>query len=359
MDPINAQAFARLEATVRSLLPPPPTAALAPEVTVNPVRVGGTGLAGFVGLAREPDGEVVGRLVEAKTVVTVKRQTVDALDDAVAQVTQALVGAAEADLRSGGILRLELEQLGTPFDPPGPTVNQGVVFDVSYEFLKRPEEAGDTIAEIPLDVDLDGAGVRTIVDATFEVGSLDWFEIVDDPGANKNRPSSWAYEAAEERIEQRSSIHGGAPAALTPNKPGTYLVLRETPSRPPVADLILKSELRSEGPHGIGLVFRFRDVDNFYFFLMNRSGGYRMLGKKVGGVFAALETPALDATQGFEEDRTYRAKVVARGPDLRVFLDEEPVLRGADAQLAAPGRVGFLAYRNPEASFHNLVLKEV
>jgi hypothetical protein len=51
------------------------------------------------------------------------------------------------------------------------------------------------------------------------------FEVVDDPQADVSAPSNWLYNAAEQRIEQTSNIHGPDGGVNTnPNKPGTYLV---------------------------------------------------------------------------------------------------------------------------------------
>ena len=86
------------------------------------------------------------------------------------------------------------------------------------------------------------------------------------------------YTEAEQRLEQQAPISGGT-TAVNANKPGAYLVLRTTPSRPPVQNLILRADLSSQSDEGIGLVFRYRDADNFCFFLMNQAKGYRLLAR--------------------------------------------------------------------------------
>jgi hypothetical protein len=136
-------------------------------------------------------------------------------------------------------------------------------------------------------------------------------------------------------------------------------VLRTTPSRPAAADVLLAAHLASGDVQGVGLVYRFLDPDNFCFFVMNRDKGYRLLAKKVAGSFSQLATPALDAAQGFELDHVYRVRLVARGPDVQVFLDGRLALQGRDRSVVAPGRVGFMSFRNPQARFHDLELTEV
>ena len=143
---------------------------------------------------------------------------------------------------------------------------------------------------------------------------------------------------------------------MNANKPGTYLVLRSTPSRPAVQDVILRAELSSGSDEGIGLVFRYRDVDNFCFFVMNESKGYRLLARKLAGTFSQI---ALDAANGYDVGRVYFAKLVARGDAIELSLDGDLALQGAESQLVGPGRVGLMSFRNPQARFHALELTEV
>ena len=94
MDPVAEEAFSELAGALGSLLPPPADPDLAPEVTINPVRVRPSGLGGYVGPHADPDGDVVGRFLEAKALVEVKATSLAGLDAAVGTVTRALVGAA-------------------------------------------------------------------------------------------------------------------------------------------------------------------------------------------------------------------------------------------------------------------------
>jgi hypothetical protein len=358
MDPLAEEAFVGLATALGSLLPPPAAPALAPELTVNPVRIRPTGLGGYVGPHSEPDGDVVGRFLEARALVEVKAASLDELDAAVGTITRALVGAGRDDLRKAGILRLELDELGAKTPPPEAADNatQAVTFAVAYEFLKAPDEGGGVIEKIPLDLELTGANEpRVLIASAFESDPLDEFEVVDDALATTNAPSQWSYSAAEERLEQAAAIFGGT-TAVNANKPGTYLLLRATPSRPPVRDLILRAELASDADEGIGLVFRYGDADNFCFFLMNQANGYRLLAKKVAGSFSQID---LDAVTGFDVGRVYRTKLVARGDQVQLYLDGALALEGEETALVGPGRVGFMSFRNPQARFYDIELTEV
>lgn len=355
MDAVSVEAMAQLSAALEELLPPGAEPALAPALEVHPVRITPTGLGGFVGVSHGPEGEIVGRRLEASVRVAVKAASAGGLGAAVSAVTSALLAAGNRSLRRQGVLRLELETLGPK--PAADTVGvaeREIQFKVLYEFLKRPTEDGGVIQRIPLDLEL-GRGIpaRNLISAVFGTGSLPSFEVVDDPLATTRAPSKWQENAAEERIEETSGITSGS-VAENSNKPGTYLVLKTDPSRPAAGDVLLRVTLRSGGPGGIGLVFRWQDEKNFYFFLMNEDDDrkYRVLGRKVEGAFQDLETPALDKTKGFEVGRLYDVKLVAEGPVFQVYLDGERILEGRDAVLAAPGRVGLMSRNNKQAFFY-------
>jgi hypothetical protein len=195
----------------------------------------------------------------------------------------------------------------------------------------------------------------------FDEDRLADFEIVDDSQANQATPSAWSYNAAEGRIEQASEIHGGAagPADTSPVKPGTYLVRRTDARLPAIQDVIVTCRAQSSDEDGMGLVFRWQDADNFYFFLMDSRRNYRRLGKKVGGVFQEMATPAVDTGAGFVVGRAYQMKVRAQGQSLQAYLDGDLVLSGEDAALPGAGRVGFFAWSNAGVQVDDLQVIEV
>src|SRR5262245_14093726 len=356
MDPLNSETLAALTTALESLLPPAQTPELAPDLTVSPIRCRSTGLSGFVGVHHDPEGDIVGRRVTASAIVGVKTPTIEGLNDAVAGVAASVVGATRADLRKLGILDVSVGAMGPktpPADGPNGVARQEVTFGVSYEHLKLPTAGEGVIDAIPLDVELSRSNdPATLISTEFVEQSLDLFEAVDDPGADKDGPSSWAFDAPGGRIAQTSGIWGGT-TAVNANKPGTYLLLRATPSRPAVTDFILRAEVQSDGDQGIGLVFRYRDAANFYVVLANRNKGYRLLARKVEGSFQQL---ALDANASFTVGALTRLKVVAVGPAFQVFVDDTPALAGSDTAHPGPGRVGFATFQNPQAFFYDIEL---
>ena len=79
------------------------------------------------------------------------------------------------------------------------------------------------------------ASAATLVDSAFMEGSLDWFEVVDDPPRPNFAPSDWAYDAEQERIVQRAATYGRRAGEHEREQAGHLPRAARTPSRPPVA----------------------------------------------------------------------------------------------------------------------------
>jgi len=371
VDPAVSGALSGLSLALTSLLPPPAAPEFAPVLSLASVDVRPTGLGGFVQYAHDPDGEVVGRRVEADAVVTARADSLDSLRTTVDELVNAVLAADRATLRSQGLLQIALSELGPPTEvegtpgggspgPPGPPADEfarDVHFRVLYEFLLRPTAPAGVIERIPLDLEVGRGRVRTLIDTVFGANALDLFEVVDDPAAGTATPSDWSVNATEQRIEQHSRIRGGGNTA-TPNKPGTYLLLRTTPALPVVRNFSLRAELAAGEVGGLGLVFRYQDENNFLFFLMDNRREFRMLGKKVGGTFQAWNTPAVDDTRSFPVDEAVQVRVSMNDDVAQVFLDGEQVLEGRDASLAAAGRVGLMSRDCGAAFFGRINLSQ-
>jgi hypothetical protein len=362
VDNFTDEAITGLEATFRSFLPAPVSEALKPVVFVNPLRVAPAGVGGFVAASQEPQGDILGLRLDAQVSVTVKADSADNLNGAVSTMTRTLLGADQDALIKQGILRIALEGMAPnpvaqPGVDPAAPARRDLTFRVLYEFLQKPRAGQSVIQQIQTDIDVDKPGVvaQVILSAEFMEGSLDWFEVADDPAATRKQPSQWAYNAPEFRIEQQSSIWNGT-ISVSPNNAGTYLVLRTAPGRPPLQNFTLKTSLRSDDTHGIGVVFRWQDADNFYYFLMDNQRGFRLLAKKVAGTFQRLTQGGLDAAASYEPGKIYNLKLTCDGPAFRVSLDGNPVLQGEDSSLPSPGRVGFICHRNTNSFFYNLSL---
>lgn len=195
----------------------------------------------------------------------------------------------------------------------------------------------------------------------FEVDTLADFDVVDDAGATVSAPSQWVFNAEAQRIEQQSDIHGGPfeAGATGPEKPGTYLVRKTSDALPTVRDCIIALDIGSSDNDGIGVVFRWQDADNFYYFLMDGQRSYRRMGKKVGGTFQELDTAALDTANGYAIDTTYALKIRISGSQFSVYLNDERVLSGEDASLPDAGRAGLFCWGSASARFDNFRIVEL
>ncbi len=223
--------------------------------------------------------------------------------------------------------------------------------------------AWDKVANMFLFVDYDYTprGLQTVTD-DFTNDPMANFDVVDDPQAVTNAPSAWAWDGPNRRIVQTSSIHnppGNANLNTSPTKPGTYLVRKADAQWPALANFVMRCRMNSGSDDGIGLVFRYQDVDNFYFLLMDAQRNYQRIGKKVNGVFQDLQTVALNTSQGFTVNQDFEVAVAVSGEAFKAYLDGEEILSGQDPSIPGTGRIGFYAWSNPAVQFHNLNLQEI
>jgi len=157
LDAIDEQALAGARSALSALLPPADGALLAPELALLPTRIRPAGIGGLVGTSRAPDGEILARRVQAEALVRARTNDASRLDDAVTRVTSAMAGD-EAARRAGGLLELELAELG---DASSSSVSGGTVFArevrfrLLFEHVHRPVDAGDVIDRIPQSVVVD------------------------------------------------------------------------------------------------------------------------------------------------------------------------------------------------------------
>jgi Tc toxin complex TcA C-terminal TcB-binding domain len=236
--------------------------------------------------------------------------------------------------------------------PAGPN---GAAFDAGF--------AWDRVSNLILMIDYDYTPRgRQAMTETFSADPIDKFDVVDDPGALTDAPSAWAWDAATRRVVQTSNIHdptGPGNLNTSPARPGTYLVHKTDANWPVLDKFILRCSMNSGDTDGIGLVFRYQDVDNFYFFLVDSRRNYRRLGKKVAGAFQELQTPALDTAQGFTADEDMEVTVSVSGGAFNVYVNGNAILRGQDSSIASAGRVGFYAWANTAARFSSLEVREI
>jgi hypothetical protein len=357
MDVPVADAVQALNLAVTGLLPPPASPELAPEVLVNPVHTHPAGIGGFVGLHPDPNGEIHARRLRAQVVIRVKADTMAGLGSAESAVANALLTADRTHLRSQGIFRIVRD---TGFGPvyagadAGLTVAAGkdLRFDIDFEYRRLPDAPAGVIGELPLDLLLQAtdAEARLLYGADFAVDPLAAFAAFDDAPVT-NGPGDWQFDAGAGRLEQTSLVGGGS-NAFNPSKRGTYLVLRPSVVPRLPGDWILHAEMGADSG-GLGLVFNFRDIDNFHFFIMSRPTPYRFLGRKAAGAFGFLDVGGQDNGNAYEPGE-HRIRLAQQNGELRLAIDNAPVLTARENVPPSPGSVGFLCRNCATARFRSL-----
>lgn len=194
----------------------------------------------------------------------------------------------------------------------------------------------------------------------FASNTLAQFDIVDDPAATTAKPSAWAFSPNfGGSIAQTADINGGTQTD-DPVKPGTYLVRKTSAQWPNLKDLTVHCRLRSGDDDGIGVVFRYQDVNNFYFVLLDRQRQFRRIGKKVAGVFHELDTPARQTgVTGYALNTNVDLRVAAKDDAFALFINGTLILSGRDSSIPAAGRVGLYAWSNTGASFLDLAIRPI
>ncbi len=188
----------------------------------------------------------------------------------------------------------------------------------------------------------------TIVSGGQQLG--DW-QVIDS--GNVSAPSRWIVGAsgtpATPHIEQTSNIHGGSTNRDGLLKPGTTLVRGDNSW----TDYRITLFMRSADNDAIGVVFRYRDSNNFYRFSMDRERRYRRLVRVRNG------TATLLAEDDFvyESDRDYRVTIEAISNNLRVYQDGEQIFVVQDDALGN-GRIGLYAWASEGARFKDVLVHD-
>jgi hypothetical protein len=106
-------------------------------------------------------------------------------------------------------------------------------------------------------------------------------------------------------------------------------------------------------------VFKWQNIDNFYFFLMDSRNDFRVMAKKVDGVFSSLDTPALVTGLGYKNNAEYNIKIYVENAIFKIYLNNELVFQGQDSSIVPPGRIGLMSRDNKKACFYRLGLIQI
>ena len=368
MDEIVEQALINMTSVLQSFLP-----AVEPSVDqsliIIPQNIKPTGLSGYVGTHQEPDASLLGRHIQAISEVSlISDNGIADLQIAVSNVTQALLSQDRLTLRNNGIFKLQFDQVSEishAGSGNNATDTRLVRFNLDFETIPVPVEEEGTIDFFIHHFDLALAqGKARFYQLNFVTLSnagdnpLAYFNLEDDPGiAGASPAGSWAFDAGQGYIEQTNNVRGG-PVTAGGRKAGAHALVRISNAPYLVNNFIAKTTINTSGQDGIGFVFRKQDDNNFYYLLLSARHNYTLLGKKVAGVYGALDEGGLNDTQGHTGSTNMEIKLIVDGNRFMVYLNNQFVVAGNDSAIAESGRLGFFTHRNAGAHFFDLTLVE-
>lgn len=120
------------------------------------------------------------------------------------------------------------------------------------------------------------------------------------------------------------------------------------------ADYRVRLTMRSEDDDALGVMFRYQDNDNSYRFSWDSERTYRRLVKREDGVFTLLAEDAVPYVVG----QTYQVEIIARGPQLEVWIDGARIFTVTDTSLAR-GTIALYAWANEGSVFDDVVVEEL
>jgi lysophospholipase L1-like esterase len=114
-------------------------------------------------------------------------------------------------------------------------------------------------------------------------------------------------------------------------------------------DYQLMVDLTAATGESVGVMFRYRDNNNYYRFSINRNQGFAQLERKVNGTFKTLVSNG----RGPAINQTRTVSVDVNGPNIFVYLDGEPLFGASDSSLSSGSIALFAA---GQVKFDNVVV---
>ena len=179
----------------------------------------------------------------------------------------------------------------------------------------------------------------------FDDGRFYGWKIVDE-GHNYG-PSSWSVDRGA--LVQNSKTFGGDGIEI--DMPGTYAFFQNGDSW---TDYALSLTIKSEGDDAIGVMFRYRDNDNYYRLSWDRQRRCRRLVKKHAASYSLLAEDSASYITG----RTYQLDILACGPVIHVFIDDKLIFQVCDSSIEA-GSIALYCWANTQSFFDNIVVKRI
>jgi hypothetical protein len=181
---------------------------------------------------------------------------------------------------------------------------------------------------------------RHLLDDPLQVEVARRWTVVDE--GNVGGPSAWT--VTDGWMTQTAAIRdGGAPSS--PDKPGTYNLTGALDW----SDTRLTLQMKSDTGEGIGVMFRYRDSNNYYRFSMDATHSFRRLVRKADGIVTVL----WEDGNAYVPGRPYLATFDCIGHRITGYLNGLPLFAVEDDAHEA-GRIALYAWNNTAAYFSEL-----
>ena len=209
----------------------------------------------------------------------------------------------------------------------------------------RARIAGDVTGSTvtgTLNYSLAGTSYLNIL-STFN-NNLDDFAVIDD-GTSDGGVSAWQV-TADGGVIQTTNIHTLNSTGIA--REGTYL-LHSDPESLNWEDYRFNVKLRSDDNDDIGVMFRYKDTDNYYRFSWNTQSGFRRVVKKVDGVFTVLAEDNIPYITG----KDYRVEIIAQSDLLQVLVDDLHIFSMQDSSVLT-GSIALYSNGNVGSYFNDI-----
>jgi len=171
------------------------------------------------------------------------------------------------------------------------------------------------------------------------------WRVHDTPGAGPPK-SDWV--VIDGVVAEMSNHYKGEAADSNPDteRSGTY---REYQPGSEFTDGELSFEVSSADDDGLGMALRFKDAQHHYLCAMDRQRSFRIFARKNGGDYTVLARN----TKGFVRNKWYRVRVILRGPQIQVSVDDELEFEVTDEALTV-GTFALYSWGSTGSKFRNV-----
>ncbi|MCW5979065.1 MAG: right-handed parallel beta-helix repeat-containing protein [Bryobacteraceae bacterium] len=161
-----------------------------------------------------------------------------------------------------------------------------------------------------------------------------------------DKPSSWS--VASGALQQLSNIYGGTVGALP--LPGTYVYAGQSTW----SNYTVSVRMKSSDDDALGLMFGYKDANNYYRFSMDKTRTYRRLVKVVNGTWTKLAEDAF----AYAKDQWYTVEATLSNGQIQITFDGQPLFTKTDASFTT-GRIALYTWCNAGSYFDDVVVTAV